>query len=95
MTITFGTHDVSCPWAIEDMMLHAFIVQKTLTMYDAEYWVIHSPRVPDEDGDDWYHINIYIASGENLNEYAMREIKDVVDHFNTRDYCVAKFEDYL
>jgi acyl CoA:acetate/3-ketoacid CoA transferase len=94
MTIMFRTYDVSHPGVIEDMMLHAFVVERALTMYDVDYTTDHSERALDIKGDEHYFIKIMAYRADNLDEYVMKEIKGVIDHFNARDYCGAEIKYY-
>lgn len=94
MTIMFRTYDVSHPGVIEDMMLHAFVVERALTMYDVDYTTDHSERALDMEGDEHYFIKIEAYGTRNLDEYVIKEIKDVVNHFNAREYCGAEIKCY-
>lgn len=92
MRITFKTYDVSCPFTIKDMMESASIVEKTLTMYDMEYYSYHSGRARDIDGDECYYINIDVKGNSNLDEDEIDGMEVILDKWRRRSKCWAELK---
>ena len=89
MRITFRTYDVSSPGTVENMMLYAFIIQRTLTMYDIDYYTYHSDRVRDDDGDEYYYITIDINGSAILDEDELDEIDVILSKWRSKNWCGA------